>query len=174
MHFSPLLPVMGWLRDEDNWLVHAGLTSLIHRPFPLLIACSMQNGGRRPGISNHVICSIGVTCHHACMYCHAMEKTVLVLCTSYEDEINTNGGQHQSYKVYLSYTVEGIALNCCRTTCMKYLQWQNLANIAKRSRSWIGNSPKVSMRYLWNQFLSTFALYVPWLYILVDLTWQQS
>ena len=42
MHFSPL-PVMGWLRDEDNWLSHAGLTSLIHRPFPLLITCSMQH-----------------------------------------------------------------------------------------------------------------------------------
>ena len=30
-----------------------------------------------------------------------------------------------------------------------------ISAVTKLSRSWIGDSPKVSMRYLWNQFLST-------------------
>ena len=44
----------------------------------------------RPGVSYYVIHGTGITCCHACMYSHAMEKTDLALCTFYEDERSTN------------------------------------------------------------------------------------
>ena len=67
------------------WFCH----QLVHRvtvlaSFPgllwlqFLITCSMQNEGRRPGESYHVICGTDVTCRHAYMYSHAREKTDLV------------------------------------------------------------------------------------------------
>ena len=42
------------------------------------------------GVSYYVIHGTGITCCHACMYSHAMEKTDLALCTFYEDKRSTD------------------------------------------------------------------------------------
>ena len=60
---------------------------------------------------------------------HVTEKINLAFSTSYEVKTSTNEEQHQASK---TSELEGIASKGCQMTFVKYLEWQNLANIAKR------------------------------------------
>ena len=71
-------------------------------------------GGRRPGVSYHVISGTGVPCCHTYMQSHSEEKTDLVFCTSYKDKTSADGEQHQAYKTEL----EEIGPKVCQMMCM--------------------------------------------------------
>jgi len=92
--------------------VLASFPGLLHLQF--LIACSMQNGGKRPGEFRHMIVAWLSNVITPPLNRQAIYKTDLTFCASYKDGTSASRELHRPFESYPSY----------KTWLQKAAEWQ--------------------------------------------------